>query len=757
MPTTTSVSTKTVRIVKPFDFRGNRTTAVIQESDFHFTGKAQKPIVKKYDKNFGDGDISTGSGSTTYAKLEASLTKYSEKTARLSVTYYVWEPLWGDKKKPKRDKLYFTATQDIDLSEFAGRTEKGTFDEILSWDFSTTPQQAVYQDYYKGEKHGWCKVVATAYPKVTKAQSWIPVSELRFKLDDGGSELDKAGNIGVFGRIEFDITVTIKKVETIDTEPAYSVSNVQSRKTYGSIQQSLDVSDEADNRAASILGCGYDFTGEFISQNYLKKPVLNIQDLNAYKRVNRNNNSGISIMKVVGENTKELSSSYASKIGGGISLSFLGVAFKHKTLKTVNETNYSKLSTRSVSATYINSKRVYKIDYGDNLGCLVPFFTNTFLEDLDKLESGRMLGRAFISKYGTHVMVGTAMGAFLDYSMSYSKSISKYSHSETYSSSAGISYKSNGVLEGDLIPNSMADDAFNTTQNASTTTYSNCTVNNTVNNYYNTNSSSGNSGNAAGVGSARSNYSNINEENKSVKVYISGAGGDEMNLSGLVNGDPNCWSAWVGSIKGPETWSWCNHPMNSLIPIYQFAKTQAQSDKIKKAWIQYLKSNSSSINPLGEKVVSKQTEVAGANNEVLKLRSDAEICTQSGKESQFQLAFTPVNIDGGKVALAIRYKVSERKMEGRDSLLQLSKVIEMPKDNSYKLAVSPHTMTCYESSVMSITGKVHGWIDITEQLENCPFVETKSHRVLVKIDGSGDDQKNMKIKATFCVPVVYYK
>jgi hypothetical protein len=124
MTTTNSTSLSKIRIVKPFDFRGNRTTAIIQESDFHFTGIAKKPIVKKYDEKFGDGDISTGSDSTTYAKLEASLTKFSEKTARLTVTYYVWEPRWADNKKPKRDKLYFTTTQDVDLSEFVKNKER---------------------------------------------------------------------------------------------------------------------------------------------------------------------------------------------------------------------------------------------------------------------------------------------------------------------------------------------------------------------------------------------------------------------------------------------------------------------------------------------------------------------------------------------------------------------------------------------------------------------------------------------------------
>ena len=627
--------------------------------------------------------------------------------------------------------------------------------ETVSWDFATTPQKAVYQNFYKGEKHGWYKVSPSNYPNVTKAQSWIPVGDLLFKIDDGGSELVKAGNIGVQGRIAFDIVVKTVRTASVDQDPVYVLPSVEKSKTFGS--QRVVKNDE---KAFSILGCGYDFTGDFVSTDYLKNRVLDVDSLNNYKRINRNDNTKIDIFKVEGNNTKELSSSYAEKLGGGASVSFLGVAFKHQIKKLINESSYHKVNTRTVSTKYMNCKSNYRIDYSNNLGSLVPFYTDDFAKDLDNLEKGALKGDAFIDRYGTHVMLGAVMGAFVDYSMSYSKSVSRFSNSITSASVSGISYKSGGELKvDDVVPKSDAENAYAMAQNATTVSFNNCVFNITGN--QNSSSSGNGSGNGAffGFGRIKSSYKNVVEENESTKIHISGAGGKEMYLNGLLSGDKESWYLWTESLDKEDAWTWCNYPLNTLVPVYMFAKTQKQSDLIKKAWIDYLKKvdGGKAVDPLYETYVENNTEVRGADNEVEILRGDAEISTKSGKESQFQLAFTPVNIDGGKVALAIRYKVSERKMEGRDSLLQLSKVVEMPMSNGHKLAVSPYTMTSYESSVMSITGEVHGWIDITEQLENCPFVETKSHRVLVRIDGNGSDKKNLKIKADFRVPVVFCK
>lgn len=90
-------------------------------------------------------------------------------------------------------------------------------------------------------------------------------------------------------------------------------------------------------------------------------------------------------------------------------------------------------------------------------------------------------------------------------------------------------------------------------------------------------------------------------------------------------------------------------------------------------------------------------------------------------------------------------------------MLQMSRTVDFPADYDYKYAVSPSVKGCYESGIFTIKGKVHGWVDITELVENCPFVETKSHRVMIKIDGSGSDKNNIGIKAQFQMPTRMFK
>ena len=766
-----SLTYQYIHVRKPFDFRGNQTTNVFQESNYHFTGSATKPVVRKYDSR-GDGDIDTGKGSKTYAQLEATLTKQNDRTARLSVTYSVWESSWETTTKKDRDRLYFTAYQDIDLSEYVKTTAKEDVKETLTWDFYETPKKAVYKDYYSNGNKKWNTVVLGSYPNVNKVQSWMPSGDLRFKVDDSGSELTRAGNIGVYGSLDFYIKVAVNKVESSQALPAYTMPSVMSAQTDGSVRQIKDI----DDKAYSVLGCGYDITGEFASVDYVKKPVLDLDALKNHKRVDRNDNSKMTANHVSGSNTREVSSSYEKTIGGGASVSLFGATFKNETSKTVKDSDYSKHNCRTAMTRVSLAKRTYKIDGYQELGDLMPFLTKNFKDDLARLSPD-----AIINHYGTHVMLGAVIGASMNYSLSYLQSITKSSHSETFTSTSSISYnkspsgakKTDGDLSGTKAPSSKAEEAFSAFVNMSGNTLYNSQVfvqyvggQKSGNGNGQSSQSGGNGGKSGGAdfgGEAEFKYSttsskDVNEENESTTISITGRGGNEIYLSQLLDGNSKNSTKWEDSLSDSNGWVWVDYPKDTLVPIYKLIPTRSKALQVKDAWTTYLKDRGSAITPMGEKVVSLTTVAQGSKSDVITLRSDAEISTQSDKLSQFQIKFTPVNIDGGKVALAIRYKVSERYMEGgKDSLLQMSKVIEMPVDNSYKLAVSPYTMSSYDTPIMSYTGKVHGWIDITEQLENCPFVETKSNRVLIKIDGSGDDQSNMKISAKFCVPVVYYR
>ena len=748
-----------ILVSKPFDFRGNERFNGIQESDFHFTGAASLASVKKF-CNRGDGDINTVNGGKTIVQLEAELVKLNDKIARLNVTYYVWESCFETTKWPNQDKLYFTAYEDIDLGEFFGSTTDGNVTKSRSWDFSEKPKKAVYKGSLFGVNHWWNRFDSSSYPSVNKSQSWMPASSLEFKVDDADKELIKGGNIGIRGKVEFWIRVTEERDETDEILPSFVMETVSRKQTDGTVRQVKEI----DDKAYSVLGCGYDITGEYASIDYVKQPVLDLDALKTHKRVERNDNSSITSSHFSGSNTKEFSTSYDKEIGVSASVSMFGVTFKNETSKTVKDSDYSKSTTRVASTKITMKKSTYRIDGYQELGYLMPFLTDKFKRDLDTLSADRI-----ISLYGTHVILGAVLGARVNYAMSYLQSVAKHSHSETFATASSVSYDSAGKLHGNPVPQSNAAKASDAVMTISNNNFIDCTINNYVVGNGKSSSSQSNGGNMSGGSSSKiggnaslkyteTTSADVNEENESTQISISGCGGDEMYLAQFLRGNREFSGKWADSLKGSSSWVWCDFVKDTLIPIYMLVPNSTRAKQIRDAWMTYLKTCGTSIVPMGEKTLSCHSVLQGSEKDVTELRGDSDVYTQNGGLSQFQLMFTPINIDGGKVAVAVRYKVSEGYMQGGNgTFLQMSKVIEMPCDYSYKYAVSPDVKP-YESAVFSYVGYVHGWIDITEQLESCPYVDTKSSRVLVKIDGPADDDRpNLKISAKFCVPVIYYK
>ena len=753
-----------ILVSKPFDFRGNERFNGIQESDFHFTGAASLASVKKFG-NRGDGDIYTVNGGKTIVQLEAKLDKLNDKIARLNVTYYVWESSFETTNLPDRDKLYFTAYEDIDLGEFFGSTTdgNGNVTKSRSWNFSEQPKKAVYKGSLFGVNHRWNRFDSSSYPSVNKSQSWMPASSLEFKVDDADKELIKGGNIGIRGKVEFWIRVTEERVEKDETLPSFEMETVSRKQTDGTVRRDKEI--EIDDNAYSVLGCGYDITGEYASIDYVKQPVLDLDALKTHKRVERNNNSSITSSHFSGSNTKEVSESYEKEIGASASVSMFGVTFKNETSKTVKDSDFSKSTTRVASTKITMKKSTYKIDGYQELGYLMPFLTDKFKRDLDTLSADRI-----ISLYGTHVILGAVLGARVNYAMSYLQSVAKHSHSETFATASSVSYDSTtGILHGDPVPQSNAAKASDAVMTISNINFTDCTINNYLVGNGKSSSSQSNGGNMSGGSSSKiggnaslkyteTTSADVNEENESTQISISGCGGNEMYLAQFLGGNREFSGKWADSLKGSSSWVWCDFVKDTLIPIYMLVPNSTRAKQIRDAWMTYLKNRGSSIVPMGEKTLSCHSVLQGSEKDVTELRGDSNVCTRNGGLSQFQLMFTPINIDGGKVAVAVCYKVSESYMQGGNgTFLQMSKVIEMPCDYSYKYAVSPDVKP-YESAVLSYVGVAHGWIDITEQLESCPYVDTKSSRVLVKIDGPAtDDRSNLKISAKFCVPVIYYK
>ena len=167
----------------------------------------------------GDGNINTGHGGNVYASLKARCGK-SGSYAVLYFTYTVQNDNY--EKAMSADCLQIVTNRVFDLKDYdyiaepwSYVNEKGervTVEERISWTLGNAPE-AIYIDYYKAKnkRHGFYKV-DNSFPQINREQAWIPRESLRFKIDDEGSELTKAGNLAFTA--EGYIPVRVKRTIT---------------------------------------------------------------------------------------------------------------------------------------------------------------------------------------------------------------------------------------------------------------------------------------------------------------------------------------------------------------------------------------------------------------------------------------------------------------------------------------------------------------------------------------------------------------
>lgn len=167
-----------------------------EKVSFEFLGNQNGCTVQKIRPDKGDGDIGTSKDSKTYAKVYASLSKVGEYAWDLSVKYYVMEPTAfdGTYSKSKQDGLYFQAKKRIDIS----RLVKSGYKLVLDNDLSG---QAYYVGWWKGTKSDWCSIDYDDYKTTNNVQTWLPMTELRCKVDGKGSELNNVGNLAIKGNV----------------------------------------------------------------------------------------------------------------------------------------------------------------------------------------------------------------------------------------------------------------------------------------------------------------------------------------------------------------------------------------------------------------------------------------------------------------------------------------------------------------------------------------------------------------------------
>lgn len=527
-----------------------------------------------------------------------------------------------------------------------------------------------------------------------------------------------------------------------------------------------------DHRITEILCHGYDITGKFADPEYVSvNAILDLNELCKSNRVHLISYNSFNSLHIENSSVTEASQKYEKELGIKASGGLFGFSFKSETRKTTSEENYNKSNLRTASTKIFYKKDGYIIEDYDDVEKLKPFLTEQFKKDIENETLRRI-----VQKYGTHVMLGMIVGAKLDYSMSYLQSVSRSSTVKSFSTVNEISFKKTGVLTGKAIPNSNAQRAANALATINGGNFTNCTFNNFILNPSDLAAQAQGGGSAqkpgkieigAGVEYDESSSSDVYEENESTKILIEAVGGDGAYLTGVSSLNKAETSDWAKSVASGN-YIFCGYPKGTLVPIYEFVDGE-NVDKLKEACEIYFKEEYELEHCVLEQRIPS-TYQGGAE----KIGgSDCELYGTETNPTIVELHFEAVNIEGGAVALAVLYRVSEvgsdtnLTRDDQRTVLQMTKVIDFSfaGDLEYKYAVDPAIKSTYDLK-FTVTDPKRGveskWFDISEKLMSdnlCPFVKIDcKERVLVRVDGPDDkDQNAIGIKARFCIPVVKYK
>ena len=766
-----------ITLAETFDFRGN-------------VGNAK---VYKYNCNLGDGDINTGDGGKVIVSATANIAQLTNdpRYLRLTVRYQVWESSYFKKPGKKSDCLYFTATKDIDISRFNKNTTctktNSTIKTIETVKLIACPE-AFYTDYYntKDSRHGWYPIDPNSKldpawyggrAPSNRPQSWIPLKNsygaLNVKIDDGGSELTKAGNIGIRGVLSIPLQIVGEEtiVEVIDDQ-ASSVNRLP--KSYGTNKVLSTISDDV----MDCLGHGYDMcVGEYACVDGCKDPVMNVDALNQWKRINESRANGAYSIVEEGKTFEEYTSDISKKLEIKASASAFGATLSHQTTVTSKkETSKTRTCAFKTARDSVRQK-VYKIEGFADSNVMTAFLSDNFLKDLNRVEAYKL-----IEKYGTHVLMGVYMGSRVDYNYMYDRSVSKETLSTSISTSTSFEFNASGLpskkkttpqktyleqLQEKLI-NAKDANVIKELVVAIDKEKSNSSKNTAKP------SSDGTGDAVRGTGGSCSvlteenstNTSNIETENSKTEVRV--VGGDPA-LASLYAKEPSNaanYKDWVKSCSEPI---FSDFLPGSIVPLYELipAGYRLTASMVKSAMVRYYADHGVAFaNPKYGTMVLPYTEYRGKDdcvnyNKANGGKQDGDICTQSGKTTGWQIGVEPVNFEDGSFIVALTLTVYEGGRGAGKSELQLRKKIEVPRKFIYQAANVPvikNTAYIRDDVYGTIKGKEHGYVDVTDAVRRagCQFIDTDTSRVYVKIDGSGNDYGNVGVKCKLKIPYLYY-
>lgn len=685
----------------------------------------------------GDDDIMSKDGKDTGVDIHLGVRKNDGKL-ELGILYVV-KQLHGDKTVLS----IFKKIKENPLSSFESEDDT----QKIWWEFNG-PTNAIVSDVFKRQRHDWRDIRSNS----------TMIDNIRVKIDGSGVET-KEGNLGIKGTIYVDYKIMkTYKSRPIEAEPT-PPRMIMDKPTDGNYS-TINI----PSNVRTILGHGMYISGKYasIDGDSLASKVYDLDKLNSFKRINENKNGKTDTTSVNAEGSTEYSKEHDENLSINVGLKYNALSFSQEVKKSFSEERYNKDSYKMITKRDVTWKSQYQVDGYKTLDKLTPFLSNDFLGDLNRYSADRI-----IEIYGTHIIMGMRLGGRYESNYSYLNSISKSTTVKTFSSKTSLRYNmdSNGNLKEETDKSKVqenvdkklnAGDVKGATQIIEDDTK--------LKEAKSKNEKVTSQGFGVNLGFEFSTKDTIKNNMELQSFLFQGfAVGGNHSICGLINdskdlAEQNLYKKeWLNSINN-ENAAWCDYIPGTIIPIYEvipegYKVTRAT---LKSAYEKFiLKNCAQGQTLLGKGVHSQAFEIRGSQL-VENLNSDNEISSQSGKETFWEIKLELINIEGGKIGVAVWYTVKEGGRASNRTVLQLKDVVNINAPDRSYIAVDEIVKNSEFKFEGTYAGQEHGWIRATNQARVCDFLDTRNHEFYVKIDGPGNDMGNIGIKGVFKIPYQFY-
>ncbi|MBR3412496.1 MAG: hypothetical protein IKG81_07400 [Bacteroidales bacterium] len=773
--------------------------------DFDFKGNINGIEVIK---TKGDGDVSTTKDRGTWASVRANLQfLLDQRKVRLKLCYKV-EECQGD-----QTVLYFDAMKEYSFEDFYnvgvfdryennGRVHKTSIPTDI--EIVGSYGDAYVMSSFVGEHHEYMKptpwnrekakqtlglpysmlpdeqLKKTPLNSVVEArtsviQAWLPVDNLKMKVDGTGNDLAGQGNIAISGKVVF----TLKRTDSINVVTI--VEDIQNEGVQPVTQGNENKVEKFSHVVDSAFCRGYDICKSYADSSSCRDFVLDYKKLNEYKRIKFDPNGGLDSYIVSGEGLSEYTSSLERHINLKVAGGAKGASFSSETDMTFNVSKKEKAGYKYLTQKDIYYKQTYTVAGHGAPNQLTGFLSPLFLDDLKKLTPV-----GIIEKYGTHVVLGMRVGTSFYYHMKYRESMLDKSTASTFKNVSSIKYDKE---EGGVSKNGVSNE-----QSKSHDIYQDLKDSNggkmtmemlkEINQYYanakKTTPEQAAENKKKGKGiffSLESAYeenraSSLLQEDKSTEISCSGHGGDETLLANVSrNNDPATYEKWRASVN-ESNWCFCDFVPGTLVPIYELipAGCGCTAQEIRQASEAYQVANSRVAEPLYRDIVYASFDTSGKRNTENAYQdaldqgdksSDTEIDSKKGKDIYWKLRVELLNFDEDNTCgFSVSIKVFEGGRSGSKTVLfnHKSDVIMKPEGCSRALI---DTDKLGKTSVFTAEGdwigQFHGWQDATSDVrKTASKVFDCDNGVYVMLDGPGDDLDHIGVKGKLIIPIMAY-